>query len=242
MVMRRRKSQARPTAAQCVYEAARDAISTGRFKIGERLTEGHLAEEFEVSRTPVREALKRLASDGFVVFTPHAGALVKGWSAREVRDVFEIRANLEGMASGLAAARAGKDDVDRLEELRRTWQAAVETTPRDVPRISEANRALHAEILALSGNKRLESMCLQLMDLGFLTRSFSTFSEDGIRSSSNDHAMLVKAIGVGDAQWAEALMRAHILAAASIFTGTDAQDGNGPHAVTEIWPEAATKG
>ena len=210
-----------PTASQKVYEAVRDAISSDQFKVGERLTEDALARRFQVSRTPVRDAMQRLASDGFVVFTAHSGALIRGWSAREVRDIFEIRANLESMACRLAARRATRADVEWLETLRLEWESALIREPRDVALISERNRAFHAGIFSISGNDRLETMCLQLMDLGFLSRSFSKFDQDDINRSKQDHASLVQAIHAGDGGWAEALMKAHILAATSVFTGTE---------------------
>ena len=217
----KRRKAVGPTASQKVYEAVRDAISSDQFKVGERLTEDALARKFQVSRTPVREAMQRLASDGFVVFTAHSGALIRGWSAQEVRDIFEIRANLESMACGLAARRATRSDVERLESSRLDWENALIEDPRDVALISERNRAFHADIFSISGNYRLETMCLQLMDLGFLSRSFSRFDQDDINRSKQDHASLVQAIRAGDGDWAEALMKSHILAAASVFTGTE---------------------
>lgn len=220
MQPRRRKALG-PTASQRVYEAIRDAISSDRLKVGERLTEDSLARQFQVSRTPVREALQRLASDGFVVYTAHSGALIRGWSAEEVRDIFEIRANLESMACRLAAQRATVSDADRLEALRLDWEHALAAEPDNVALISEKNRSFHAEIFSIAGNHRLKSMCLQLMDVGFLSRSLSRFQTDDIKRSQQDHASIALAIRMGDANWAEALMKSHILAAANVFTGTD---------------------
>lgn len=211
------------TAAERVYRSVRNSISSGRFAIGERLIEGPLAEMVEVSRTPVREALRRLASEGFVTLSPHAGAIVKGWSEREVRDVFETRALIESAAAGLAARHAGPEDVGRLTELTERMEAAARAAPLDVMGYSEANRAFHAEILRLSGNRRMEEIALMLMDLGFLVRSFTQFDPEDVDRSLSDHRQLVTAIDIADERWAEALMRSHILAAARIFRGTEHQ-------------------
>jgi len=227
MAVRNATQSERKTASQRVYEAIRAAISKGRCKVGERLIEDTWAVEMDVSRTPVREALQRLASDGFVVFTPHAGAFVRGWSAREASEVFEIRANLEGLAAGLAAERADSASIRRLERAHDAWCDAIAVTPRDTPLISERNRQFHGEILAMSGNSRLESMCLQMMDLGFLTRAFSKFNEASILSSSEDHAVLLKALSIGDGRLAEALMRSHILAGATKFVPDDISEAEG---------------
>jgi len=198
MAVRNATQSERKTASQRVYEAIRAAISKGRCKVGERLIEDTWAVEMDVSRTPVREALQRLASDGFVVFTPHAGAFVRGWSAREAS-----------------------------ERAHDAWCDAIAVTPRDTPLISERNRQFHGEILAMSGNSRLESMCLQMMDLGFLTRAFSKFNEASILSSSEDHAVLLKALSIGDGRLAEALMRSHILAGATKFVPDDISEAEG---------------
>ncbi|MBF9052240.1 FCD domain-containing protein [Roseobacter sp. HKCCD9010] len=212
------------TASQRVYAAIRDAISKGRCAVGERLIEESWAEEMNVSRTPVREALQRLSSDGFVIFTPHAGAFVRGWSSQEVREIYEIRANLEGLAAGLSAERADRAAIARLELSYQEWEEAVQTEPRNVLLISEKNHNFHTEILTISGNERLKVVCLQMMDLGFLARSFAQFDDASIRSSSEDHAALLKALRLGDGRLAEALMRSHILAAATKVIAYDTHD------------------
>lgn len=211
----------RQTAAERVYVWVRDLISSGRFAVGERLIEGALAEEVQVSRTPVREALRRLASEGFVTLSPHAGAIVKGWSEKDVRDVFETRALIESAAAGLAARNAGPDDIARLTAMAARMEPLARSVPRDVMAYSEANRAFHAEILRISDNRRMEEIALNLMDLGFLVRSYTQFETEDVQRSLSDHRQLVTAIGTGDERCAEALMRAHILAAARIFRGTD---------------------
>lgn len=209
------------TASARVYEQVRNQITAGAHKVGDRLTEGALAEQYGVSRTPVREALRRLASEGFLEISPHAGALVKGWSKREVREVFETRAHLESMAAGLAARHATSEDVLTLQNQCSVMEELSQMPKRDVPRLSENNRAFHAEILRIAGNRRLAEIALNLMDLGFLVRSFTTFGQDNILRSCRDHRNLVTAIREGDERWAEAIMRSHILAAASVFTGTN---------------------
>ncbi|MCZ4354824.1 GntR family transcriptional regulator [Roseovarius aestuarii] len=222
------------TASLRVYEQVRNQISVGAHKVGDRLTEGALAEQFGVSRTPVREALQRLASEGFVEVLPHAGALVKGWSQGDVREVFDIRAHLESMAAGLAARRATAEDVAVLQSYCDTMKQLSQMPTRDVPKISEQNRAFHAEILRIAGNRRMADIALNLMDLGFLVRSFTKFDQGNILRSSSDHQNLVEAIRHGDERWAEAIMRSHILAAASIFTGTAEDDAQARMALRPV--------
>ncbi|WP_102108623.1 GntR family transcriptional regulator [Oceaniglobus roseus] len=210
----------RRTAAERAYVSVRDSISSGRFAVGERLTEGALAEEAKVSRTPVREALRRLASEGFVTLSPHAGAIVKGWSEKDVRDVFETRALIESHAAGLAARHANAADVQRLAAMAERMEPLARSSPREVMAYSEANRAFHAEILRIAGNLRMEEIALNFMDLGFLVRSYAQFETEDVQRSLSDHRQLVTAIGAGDERCAEAVMRGHILSAALIFRGT----------------------
>lgn len=217
----------RKTASLRVYETLRDDIAGGQYSVGERLTEGALADALKVSRTPVREALRRLASEGFVTLSPHAGALVKGWSAQDARDVFETRAIIESEAAARAARNATARDVEELDALARRMEQAAGAPLRDVAGYSEMNRDFHARILRLSGNQRLEEIALNLMDLGFLVRSYRLFEQEDVERSLSDHRQLVKAIGAGEAAWAGAVMRAHVLATTRIFKGT--HDAPDPH-------------
>lgn len=212
--------KAHKTASSRVYETLRDDISVGRYGVGERLTEGALAESLEVSRTPVREALRRLASEGFVTISPHAGALVKGWSARDARDVFETRAIIESEAASRAARNATAQDIQTLDDLARRMEDSAGAPLSDVHGYSEMNRDFHGHILRMSGNRRLEDIALNLMDLGFLVRSYRLFGQEDVDRSLSDHRQLVTAIREGETDWAAAIMRAHVLAAARVFKGT----------------------
>jgi DNA-binding GntR family transcriptional regulator len=222
--MAQRKPTGRQRASDRVYEMIRDEISNGRYKVGEHLTEGALAERLAVSRTPVREAIQRLCSEGFVELSPHSGAVIKGWSRNDVREVFETRAHLESMAAGLAARNPSADDIAQLTALCDVMERLARKEANDLPGISENNRAFHAQVLRMAGNGRMAEIALQLMDLGFLVRAYKRFGQENILRSLSDHRSLVEAIRLGDSRWAEAIMYAHILTAASIFTGTEEVD------------------
>ena len=102
---------------EVVFEALRDAIVSRILEPGERLMEVQLAEAMGVSRTPVREAIRRLELEGFVVMIPRRGAYVAQLSLKDIADAFEIRGALEGLAAGLAAERATEDDIEELGRL-----------------------------------------------------------------------------------------------------------------------------
>ena len=118
---------------EIVFETLREAIITGVLKPGERLMEVQLAEEMGVSRTPVREAIRKLELEGFVVMVARKGAYVAGISLKDVTDVFEIRAALEGLAACLAAGRASEEDLEEMERAVANRSAYLETNDLILP-------------------------------------------------------------------------------------------------------------
>ena len=102
---------------EVVFDSLREAIINGTLRPGERMMEIQLAEELGVSRTPVREAIRKLELEGFVVMLPRKGAYVAGISLKDIADVFEVRASLEALASGLAAERITGEELEDLERI-----------------------------------------------------------------------------------------------------------------------------
>ena len=100
---------------ELVFESLREAIIQGKLGPGERLMEIQLAEEMGVSRTPVREAIRKLELEGLVVMIPRKGAYVAGLSLKDIADVFEIRRALEGLAAELASERATDEELEQME-------------------------------------------------------------------------------------------------------------------------------
>src|SRR5690606_1292185 len=129
------------------------AIISGHLKPGERLMEIQLAEELGVSRTPVREAIRMLELEGFVVMMPRKGAYVADISIKDIASVFEIRGALEGLAAELAAERASDDHIERLERLLVELAGCVET--HQVERFVELDTEFHATVYEASRNDRL---------------------------------------------------------------------------------------
>ncbi|WP_420393219.1 GntR family transcriptional regulator [Acuticoccus sp.] len=203
-------------AADRVYELVREDIVAGLHPPGGRLGEETLADRHAVSRTPVRAALAQLASEGFVVMVPHAGAVVAQRSPREVRDIFEVRALLEGEAAGLAALRRSKDEADALGGIAGAMEAEF-AVGFDVSRLSKLNQDFHARILDAAGNPTLKRSSELLMALGFLVHTYANFDGDDVRRSLNDHRNLTAAIASRDAEWARAVMRSHILGASNVL-------------------------
>jgi DNA-binding GntR family transcriptional regulator len=105
-----------------VFDYMKDAIITGKLKPGERLMEVQLAEKLGVSRTPVREAIRKLELEGLVVMVPRKGAYVADLDAKDLLNVLEVRSSLEGLAASLAAERITEEEIDKLKKIIEEFQ------------------------------------------------------------------------------------------------------------------------
>lgn len=197
-----------------VYEAIRNWILDGTFPLDSRLVEADLAAQLTVSRTPVREALRRLASEGLVTFQPNHGARVAGWSAAELGDIFELRAQLESHGARLAAGRVSEDDLASLRAAAGRMAALIAAGPReqDFREIALANNEFHLGVLRAAGNQRLFSVLSSLVYVPIVQRTFASYTPEALRRSVAHHAECLAALTLRDGLWAQSVMRAHILA------------------------------
>ena len=136
-----------------IFEKLQQAIYSGELKSGVRLTEKKIAEELVVSRTPVREALYRLASTGMIKIIPHRGFIISRWSAKEIKDVMEIRVALEMLAVRLTIQRISPKEIDELKILVTKMEKAVKR--KDIMKASHLNTLFHDKIILASNNKEL---------------------------------------------------------------------------------------
>lgn len=204
----------------------RGLILAGDLAPGERLGEVELAEVLGMSRTPVREALRRLSSQGLVEVEQHKGARVTDWSTDELDQVFVLRAHLEGLAAA-GAARAATDEqveeLDRIASELASWALPLET--RDLARVTELNSAFHAGLLAIAGSSTLSGALSGLLHRSVLSRTQHSFDEAAMRRSVHHHLEIVAALRAHDPVWAESVMRSHLLSArASLLGPRDTRD------------------
>jgi DNA-binding GntR family transcriptional regulator len=134
---------------ELVFESLREAIISRQLEPGERMMEIQLAEEMGVSRTPVREAIRKLELEGLVLMVPRKGAYVAGLSLKDVADVFEIRRALEGLASELAADRITDEELENLE--RYLVKIADEIDRGDLAKVIETDSALSGNLIITPG-------------------------------------------------------------------------------------------
>ena len=131
----------------------RQEIIAGSLRPGDRLVERELAERFGVSRVPVREAIRALVAEGFVLFETPRRTVVRRLTPTDVKELFELREALEVYAAGLAASRATREDLAEVQEL--VDRAAAATEAGDAEVITDVNSRLHDRIMAMAGNSLL---------------------------------------------------------------------------------------
>lgn len=197
-----------PRPGKDAYHRLIEAIRTGRLRPGDRLVETELAGQLGLSRTPVREAIRQLESDGLVAHQPRTGATVRRLDYSEITELYEMRAVLEGTAARFAARAASAIELAEMAAIDDDMRAAA-----DVADLYEANRQLHRVILNAARNrflvKSVEAVQKTLLILGPSTM------EEGDRAAAAmaEHAAVLTALHQRDGDAAEARMRAHIEAA-----------------------------
>jgi DNA-binding GntR family transcriptional regulator len=207
-----------------VCEDLRDRIITGRLAPGDRLVERDLAEEFGVSRVPVREAIRILLGEGFLTALSPRRIVVKGHDRKDVEDLFDLREALEVLAVRRAAERA---DAAGLAELERLLENARRATLSGKPeRISRANAAFHHQIMELADNELLASTVEPLE--GRLRWLFQQIDEPG--PLWEEHRQLCEAIASRDIEAAAACSLRHVrhyraVALAHLFRSDDGDGG-----------------
>jgi DNA-binding GntR family transcriptional regulator len=199
-------------------------ILTGEIPVGSWLRHGAIATEFGISRTPVREALRVLSAQGIVTIAPNRGARVNGHSGRDIRELGEVRAELEGLAAELAADRIDDRQMDLLQSAWHGFESAIaglpvpegEATPEAGAQWVEANQSFHGVIIDASGNYQL------LLTINDLSRrlprnaSYSVYAHNSrlLRQNVEEHRAVADAILRRDGPGAREAMSAHIRSSA----------------------------
>lgn len=205
-----------PNAVERAYETVLSDILSGVHPVGGRLREEELASSIGISRTPVREALRRLHAEGLVEVVANRGAMVVDLDSTEVDDIFELRVLLEGYAARQAAVRASAEDVAALEALCNTMeQCTSHLTKRRLDEISKLNLDYHRALHEAAANRRLVPLLASLMVMPLVRHTFNRYSPDELARSFRHHRELIDAIRARNPDWAEAVMRTHVSAARS---------------------------
>jgi DNA-binding GntR family transcriptional regulator len=190
---------------QAVYDTLAEMIANGSLKPGQHLVESELADQLGVSRQPIREALQRLAVDGWVELRPAYGAYVHIPTEEEVAQLLGVRSVLEAYSAREAAQHASEANLGRLRELYQAGMAALASD--DETALVAANADLHGYIVQMSGNKVLSELISQVERR--VRWYYTPIARPRGQEAWQEHEVLIKAIGDGDAAEAERVMRQH---------------------------------
>lgn len=200
-----------PVMGQRVYEEIKEAIINNTIKPGTMIQERILAEKLGVSRTPVREALRRLNSEGLIELIPGKGATITKITIEDIREIMQVREPLECLAVKLAAERIQPQDIKYLEEMIANWDKEINCSDQiNFQSLSTRDIAFHEYLVEIAGNKRLANILSMLRDqirrITFLTQDNKT----RIETSFPQHINILEALKQRDPVAAEENMRQHM--------------------------------
>lgn len=198
-----------------VYELLRKAILDGKIKPGERIVENDYAEMFHTSRTPIREALRKLEMEGFVEYLPRKGVIVKGFSLSDIIEIYEIRKSLECLAIRHVVAKISGQEIDQIRAIVREMEKANQED--NIEQLVTICQQFHDTILHTSSMPRLTSMINTLQD--YLERFKRVTLEKPKRRGNaiKEHQEIFRAIDQRDVNKAEELISQHIEASKRAF-------------------------
>lgn len=204
-------------ASDQAYSKIRTFLLSGDAQPGAQLTEEMLAEISGVSRTPVREAVRKLERELLLVRSRSNRIFVAEWSQEDVDEMFILRQMLEGHAAERAAERMTLEQVERLAEINGELHEAVEQSPPDIERFLDANRVFHELITEAAHSPRLAEVLAMLVEQPIVLRTARNYSVEDLKQSARDHDELIAAFRASDARWAKAVMESHLRRAFHAF-------------------------
>ncbi|MPQ96601.1 FCD domain-containing protein [Modestobacter sp. I12A-02628] len=206
------------TSAERAVGTLREVILSGELPAGARLGEAELAERLGVSRTPVREALSRLAAEGLVDIVANRGARVATWTVEELEGVFELRLLLEPQLTSLAVPRATPEDADALEVLaHQMFEVGCPGPHQDLDSLVPLNRTFHERLVTIADHAALAGALASAIHPPIVARNFHAYDGPALRRSLGHHLEIVTALRAGDAEWARSVMAAHICNARAVM-------------------------
>jgi DNA-binding GntR family transcriptional regulator len=196
------------------YARIREAIVEGRYRPGERLIEQRIAAEFDLSRTPVREALRSLEAEGLIVSEVNRGSIVRPILVEDIADLYELRSRLESFAAFRAAQRSTDGEIEVMDDAIRGFDRqlarAASGDVEALRAVNSCNAAFHQAVINAAQHERLAILLRRATDVPLVYQAFRHFDRDSLRRSNMFHRMIRDAIQAGDMLRAERLMTEHI--------------------------------
>jgi DNA-binding GntR family transcriptional regulator len=197
-----------------IYQLIKEAILFGDFEPGQKLTEEYLAEKFNKSRTPIREAINKLSGEGLIVSEKNKGMTIKNFTLKEVKQIYDLRVILEGRAVAQAAVFRTEQDLENLKKENDLFLNAIESKGQDkkqqVMKLTEHNNNFHEILLKAGNNSYLEFLVSNIIFIPLIYRTFYSFDISYYKESYLDHLMIIKAVEQQEADRAEVAMKEHI--------------------------------
>ncbi|ARI75600.1 transcriptional regulator [Halobacillus mangrovi] len=195
------------------YESIKKSILHGEYPPKMRLTEEYLAKQLNMSRTPIREALRQLESEGLIV-SMKRGVSVRHFTKKDIEQIYDLRTLLEGYAAAQAAIHRTQADIKEMSEANWAYEEAIDTYfdtgSTTIEYILEINHRFHDAIIKASQNQHIYSHISKVVVVPLIFRSFYWFNEYQMRHSLDVHKTLLTAIEHQDTERARASMHEHI--------------------------------
>ncbi len=193
---------------ELVYEQLKHQILIGKITPGTRMMEVELADEMGVSRTPVREAIRKLEKEGLVTIEPRRGAYASEISVKDLVDVLEVRENLEGFAAALAAARMSESEIDELNQITKGYSEAIQNNQTE--EMIHFDELFHRYIVECSGNKTLIQLSKTVQELALRFRYLYYDDFSRYENMPTEHKEIIDAIKSGDEVMARNIADKHV--------------------------------
>lgn len=193
---------------EIVYEQLKMQILQGIIEPGTRMMEVELAEDMGVSRTPVREAIRKLEKEGLVTIEPRRGAYASEISLNDMVDTLEVREDLEGLAASLAAARITPEQVKELEDITARYREAIEA--KDTENMIRYDEIFHKYIVSCAENDTLSQITGTVQELALRFRYFYYDDFSRYESMPGEHRAILAAISSGDSDVARETAEKHV--------------------------------
>lgn len=212
--------QKQANAADQAYAYVRERVVSGDFAAGTRLTEWQIAGALGTSRTPVREAMRRLVGDGILRFQPNHGTFVGTFTAKEIGELFDLRALLESEVAGAAARGISPEQVGQLQRLQdQIEENGVDLARENIDRIGALNREFHRIVARASDSPRMVNMLTNAIEAPVVQQTFRRYTAAQLQRSFHHHRELIDAFLARDTAWARDTMSCHVRAARFAMLG-----------------------
>ncbi|AQZ50915.1 GntR family transcriptional regulator [Martelella mediterranea] len=204
--------------SEVVYSKLRRRLVSGYYLPGSQLKEEALAQDFDVSRTPVRNAIARLTSEGLLIPGEKRGALVTPWGMENTADVFALRVLLEGHGAYLCAKKASDEQIAVMEQTCEEMERQFSVKGADwIKKMDQGNRVIHEMLYEASGSPYLRLSGKHLLEVPQVIGGFFIYEDADVEESLRQHREIVKAIKLHNGDWARSAVACHLNAALERF-------------------------